>query len=145
MAPVIHAGLISLTLLLICTLIHYEILSAMKTSLARIQFIPRRTKILAVLLGAMGSHFLQIMVFAGAYYLLRDKFGLGTFGGDFRDMFSSFLYFSTESYTSLGVGDIYPMGALRLLTGIEALIGLVMIGWTASFTYLEMTRYWEDS
>jgi hypothetical protein len=80
-----------------------------------------------------------------AYFLLRDKFGLGQFGGNFQDVFSSFLYFSTETYTSLGLGDIYPMGKIRMLTGIEALTGLVMISWTASFTYLEMMKYWRDS
>lgn len=55
-----------------------------------------------------------------------------------------FWYFSIETYTSLGLGDIDPLGQLRLLTGIEALTGLLMISWTASFTYLEMSRYWKD-
>ena len=67
----------------------------------------------------MTSHFLQIILFAAAYFLLRDRFGLGTFGGDFVDTFPNFLYFSTETYTSLGFGDIYPMGAIRMLTGLE--------------------------
>jgi hypothetical protein len=54
----------------------------------------------------------------------------------------SFLYFSSETYTTLGFGDIYPTGALRMICGIESLIGLLMVSWTASFTYLEMRRYW---
>ena len=141
----INAGLICFLLIVVCSLIHYEALSAMKTFLGRITFVPRRAKILVVILGAMCSHLMQILVFATAYHFLRDKFGLGSFGGNFQDSFSGFLYFSTETYTSLGFGDIYPLGALRMLTGVEALIGLVMIGWTASFTYLEMTRYWKDS
>ena len=45
-------------------------------------------------------------------------------------------------YETLGFGDIYPTGALRVVCGIESLIGLLMVGWTASFTYLEMRRYW---
>ena len=141
----IHAGLICVALILVCTLIHYEALSAMKAYLDRTTVIPRRAKILVVILSAMGSHLLQILVFATAYNLLRDKFGLGSFGGNFQDSFSSFLYFSTETYTSLGFGDIFPLGTLRMLTGIEALIGLVMIGWTASFTYLEMAKFWKDA
>ena len=91
----------------------------------------------------MISHLSQIMLFAGAYYLLRDNFGLGGFGGEFKDTFASFLYFSSETYTTLGLGDIYPSGSLRLVTGTEALTGLLMISWTASFSYLEMRRYWE--
>jgi len=141
----INSGFASLVLLVVCTLIHYESLSVLKTSLGRTAIIPRRAKLLFVIFGATFSHLLQITLFAGAYFLLRDKFGLGGFGGIFDDTFSSFLYFSTETYTSLGFGDIYPIGAIRLLSGIETLAGLVMIGWTASFTYLEMTQYWTDS
>jgi hypothetical protein len=31
-----------------------------------------------------------------------------------------------------------------MLAGVEALTGLLMISWTASFTYLEMNRYWTN-
>ena len=31
---------------------------------------------------------------------------------------------------------------LRFLSGLEALAGLVLITWTASFLYYEMQRYW---
>ena len=34
------------------------------------------------------------------------------------------------------------VGALRMICGIESLIGLLMVSWTASFTYLVMRRYW---
>jgi hypothetical protein len=140
----INATCISFVLLMTCTLIHYETLSVLRILVRKITLIPRRTKLLVVVIGAICSHCLQIIIFGIAYFYLRDHFGLGKFGGDFQDLFSSFLYFSTESYTSLGLGDIYPLGALRMLAGIEALTGLVMIGWTASFTYLEMAKYWKD-
>jgi len=52
------------------------------------------------------------------------------------------LYFSAETYTSLGFGDLIPIGPLRLLAGAEALNGLVLIGWSASFTYIAMERFW---
>jgi hypothetical protein len=140
----ITAGFACVLLLVLCTLIHYEMLGFLKFSLARTAAIPRRAKLIVVILGSMGSHFLQITLFAAAYFVLRDRFGLGTFGGEFNDSFFSFMYYSAETYTSLGFGDIFPIGAIRMFTGIEALTGLVMIGWTASFTYLEMTRYWAD-
>ena len=47
------------------------------------------------------------------------------------------LNFSLVTYTSLGYGDIAPLGPARLLAGIESLIA-----WSASFTYLEMQRHW---
>ena len=52
------------------------------------------------------------------------------------------LYFSFSTYTSLGYGDIVALGDSRLLAGIESLIGLLLIAWTASFTYLEMREHW---
>jgi len=30
------------------------------------------------------------------------------------------------------------------LAGIEGVTGLLLITWSASFTYLEMVRYWRD-
>lgn len=54
------------------------------------------------------------------------------------------LYFSAETYTSLGYGDVVPGGALRLLAGMEALNGLLLIGWSASFIYIAMERFWGD-
>jgi len=53
------------------------------------------------------------------------------------------MYFSAETYTSLGFGDITPVGPIRLLAGIEALNGLLLIGWSASFTYIAMERFWD--
>lgn len=138
----IPAVVLSTFLVSACTLLHYESLKLLNDFLPHATIIENRAKVLAALGGAMISHLLQITLFAAAYHLLRDTFGLGGFGGTFKDAFSSFFYFSIETYTSLGIGDIFPSGSLRLVTGIEALTGLLMISWTASFTYLEMSRYW---
>ena len=137
------AVVLSLVLVGACTLLHYECLKSLNDFLPLSTMIENRAKVLAALGGALISHLTQIGLFAAAYFLLRDNFGLGGFGGVFKDTFSSFLYFSSETYTTLGLGDIYPTGSLRLVTGIEALTGLLMISWTASFTYLEMRRFWE--
>ena len=52
------------------------------------------------------------------------------------------VYFSGSLYTSLGFGDIVPIGESRIFAVTEAVVGLVLIAWTASFTYLEMQRNW---
>jgi len=44
--------------------------------------------------------------------------------------------------TTADLGDIVPAGPLRLLAGVEALMGFVLITRTASYLYLEMTRVW---
>ena len=51
-------------------------------------------------------------------------------------------YFSVVAVTTVGFGDVYPVGPIRFMTGMEALTGLVMITWSASFTFLEMQRDW---
>ena len=126
----------------VSVMLHYETLRFLNDNLSKATIFSTRARVLAALVGAMGSHVLQIAVFALAFWLLRDKFGLGGFGGTFQDSLASFMYFSSETYTTLGFGDIYPTGALRMICGIESLVGLLMVSWTASFTYLEMRRYW---
>jgi hypothetical protein len=37
------------------------------------------------------------------------------------------------------------MGNLRFLAGLEALLGFVLITWSASFLYFEMQKYWNKS
>jgi hypothetical protein len=62
-------------------------------------------------------------------------------GGGFVDFF----YFSITCYTTLGLGDVFPSGAMRIVAGIEALNGFVLIGWSTSFTYLAMERFWKEA
>ena len=135
------AAILAALLVILSTLTHYEVLRFLSVYVPRIRIRPRR-RLLAVLFGAFFGHMLQIGFYALSYYYLRDHYGLGNFGGKFADNFSSYLYFSAETYTSIGLGDIYPMGTLRLITGIEALNGLLLIGWSASFTYLAMQKFW---
>jgi hypothetical protein len=134
--------LLCLSLVSVSVMTHYETLRLLNDRLNSTEIISIRAKVLVALVGAMLSHLLQIAVFGLAYYVMRDKFGMGGFGGTFEDSLSSFLYFSSETYTTLGFGDIYPTGSLRMICGIESLVGLLMVSWTASFTYLEMRRYW---
>ena len=69
--------------------------------------------------------------------------GWGTLEGNFGGSLLDCVYFSFTTYTTLGFGDVVPHGDLRYLTGLESLTGLLLITWTASFLYLEMTRYWD--
>mgnify|MGYP004705092983 CR=1 FL=1 len=123
------------------TLLHYESLRLLSGWIPHLRIRPR-ARLLAVIFGVFVGHLLEIACYALAFYYLHDQFSLGSFGGKFVDNFASYFYFSAESYTSIGMGDIYPLGPLRLITGIEALNGLLLVGWSASFTYLAMQRYW---
>jgi hypothetical protein len=52
------------------------------------------------------------------------------------------VYLSAVTYTTVGFGDMVPVGALRFVTGTEALTGLVLVTWSASFTFIEMEKFW---
>jgi hypothetical protein len=134
--------LTSVGLIATCVLIHYEALRCMNESLPRVTFIRERQKVLFAIFGALGSHLVQITLFALAFLVLHHTLGLGLIGGRFDSSFATYLYFSAETYTSLGFGDIFPAGEIRILAGVEALTGLLMISWSASFSYLEMRRFW---
>jgi hypothetical protein len=133
----------SLTVLLaaLSTFLHYEVLRLCYGYLPRLHWVPGRARVLLAMGAAFCSHLAHIALFAGAYWFLHGT-SLGSLRGQFHDLAANFLYFSAETYTSLGFGDVYPVGDIRLVAGIEALTGLLMISWTASFTYLEMSRTW---
>jgi hypothetical protein len=59
-------------------------------------------------------------------------------------MFGDAVYLSFTTFTSLGYGDVVPVGDMRILATVEVLTGLLTIAWSASFIYIEMTQLWND-
>ena len=100
-----------------------------------------RAKLLLVIFGTFVSHALQVVLYALGYAVLADGLSLGVLSGG-AGTFTDYLYFSAETYTSLGFGDLIPVGPLRFVAGVETLNGLLLIGWSASFIYISMERYW---
>lgn len=122
--------------------IHYEILYRLSVRIPHMK-LRHRFRIVFGVFGALIAHTLEIWVFASAYFMMTRIEGWGYFQGNFTGTFMDCVYFSFTTFTTLGFGDITPMGNLRYLTGIESLTGLVLITWTASFLYYEMQRYWD--
>jgi len=129
-------------LAMIVVLIHYEILRLASNLLPRLT-IPTRTRIVVVIGMAMLAHVVEIILYAIAYLVMAEHWNLGTIVGHPIDPFYDYLYYSLVTYTTLGIGDYYPLGNLRILSGSEALVGLLMITWSASFTYLAMQKFWD--
>jgi len=73
---------------------------------------------------------------------MHNAEGWGELTGNFNGSLLDCVYFSSTVFSTVGFGDIVPMGDLRFLTGIESLTGLVLITWSASFLFFEMQRYW---
>ncbi len=136
-------GIFCILLLVFTTLIHYEVLRALAMGLPRIG-VPPRTKLIVVIFGAFFAHALEIVLYALSVYVLARYGGLGTLSDVSRFTLNVCLYFSAETYTSLGYGDVVPGGDLRMLAGVETLNGLLLIGWSASYTYIAMERFWND-
>ena len=137
----IAALLISFLLIALTIAIHYEALRFTSNWIVDVNIFPRARMVLVLAL-AMVSHLLQVLLYAGAFYWMLRTGGFGDISGATNPTFADMFYFSITSYTTLGIGDLYPHGAIRIVSGIEALNGLVVVGWTASFTYLKMERYW---
>ncbi len=131
-----------LLLIAATTLLHYEVLSLLQRLLERLHW-PARAKLIVAVIGCFAGHGLEIALYGGAYWGLVGFGGLGTLGGTAQPDFATALYFSAETFTSLGFGDVVPAGPVRLLAGVETLNGLLLIGWSGSFLYLEMQRYWK--
>jgi len=130
-----------LFLLVATTFIHYEVLRLLTVALPFLHVRPR-LRLVFVILGAFCAHFAEILLYGLAYWLLASQLDIGSMGQPGPLPFSRCLYFSAETYTTLGYGDVLPHGDLRLLAGLEALNGMLLIGWTASYTYLSMERFW---
>ncbi len=140
MATVIVVNIIVVTL---AVLIHYEFLYRITDLLPRLK-IRHRLRIVFIVLIGLTAHAAEVWVFGIAFFLMNQAGDWGHLQGNFSGGLLDCIYFSFTTYTTLGPGDIEPIGDLRFLAGLESLTGLVLITWTASFIYLEMTRYWES-
>jgi hypothetical protein len=83
-------------------------------------------------------HVIEVVVWAVAYLLLVPITSL--------DTFEKATYFSVVTFTTLGYGDItLPEHEWRMLSGIEALNGILLVGWTTAFLFAVVQRSWSES
>lgn len=135
---VISSGLVAA-----CFFLHFAVLKRL-ARLVHHHERPVRRPLLLVVFSLFGAHLVETMLYALAYALI-ERTGLGYLSGAVGTgpaWLADHLYFSIASYTTLGIGDIAPEGSMRLVAGVESLNGLVLVAWSASFTYLIMERVW---
>ena len=125
------AATLTLALVMISVLIHYEVLYGASRLIPRLA-IPVRACMPVVIAACVTAHVLEISLFAAAYGLMDAQLGMGVLSGETEGSPLDLFYFSATTYTTLGYGDISPVGALRVTAAIESLTGLVLIGWSAS-------------
>ena len=140
-------GFIGVCLILFTSALVYETLALVWDYLPKMRI--GRRRVIVVIGSIFAAHMLCIWVYAIAYYLLLHYTQLGGFTGISYEQglygtdLLSMMYYSTIAYTSLGFGDIVPIKGFRFLSGTETLNGLILIGWTVSYAFIAMQKYWK--
>ena len=140
MQPLFTAAVFAIALVSFCVVLHYETLVQLERLSRRLR--RHRWTTLITVHGLLLAHVVEIWVFGLGYYVAETYFGLGrVLPLEEQDWFHH-VYYSAMVYTTVGFGDLVPTGAIRMITSTEALAGLSLITWSASFTFLQMQRLW---
>lgn len=97
------------------------------------------------LIGVILTHVVSIILFGIAIYGLTksDPTRFGHLVGGEAQTLHDCIYFSFTTYTTVGYGDYIPVGPIRVISQIEALVGLVLIACSASYIFVIMQDYWK--
>ena len=79
-------------------------------------------------------HTAEVLVWAVFYFLLPGK---GVF-----EHFEEAVYFSFTTFTTLGYGDITLPAPLHHMTGIQALSGILLAGWSTALFFVVFQKVW---
>lgn len=135
-------GFATLLIVGVSVFTHYEGLTFLSRVINRLT-LASRSRIVFLILGIVMLHAIEIWIFGVGYYVLLQYPNFGALAGLANATLPDCVYYSTVVYTTLGFGDLIPTDDIRFLTGSEALLGLVLITWSASFTFIEMQKRWE--
>lgn len=123
--------------------IHYEMLRLLSVIIPKLE-IKHRLRVVIGVFGTICAHIVEVWMFGVAFYLMINYGDFGSLAGNFDGSLVDCVYFSFTNYTTVGYGDIEPFGSIRFLSGMEAITGLSLITWSASFMFMEMTIFWKD-
>jgi hypothetical protein len=137
----LSALIVNCLVVAIVVIVHYEFLYRITLYIPKMP-LKHRYRIVFGVFGSLVAHAIEIWIFALAYYLMIQADGWGELRGNFSGSLMDCVYFSFTVFSTVGFGDIEPLGDLRYLTGVESLTGLVLITWSASFLFFEMQRHW---
>lgn len=146
-----HATVLTFSVLVsfAIAIFHYEVLGYLTTKMTQIKNVKRKHVLFSMLTLTM-THMVSVLLYASIYHLMINILKMGTLintvsaaGVTFdHTRFEDLIYYSITVYTSLGFGDVVPTGGMRIISGLETLNGLILVAWSASFSYLVMSKYW---
>ena len=97
-----------------------------------------RVRVFRVLLFAavtlLTLHLVEVSIWAAVYVFLPGETGVTTF--------EDAVYFSTVTFTTLGYGDITLSGGWRMLSAIQAAVGLLIFGWSTAILIAIVQSIW---
>lgn len=82
-------------------------------------------------------HVIQVVLWAAAYLALMPDGEL--------ESFEKAVYFSFVTFTTLGYGDITLSEGVRILSGIEAMNGILLVGWSTAVLFAVVQRVWQSA
>ena len=124
---------LALAMLATTTALHYQALHLLAHAASGKRVSQRR--IVALLFALVAVHLIEVALYAGAYAIGANALGLGALRGQTDRAPLDFFYFAAETYSTLGYGDLVPVGALRLVASVEALNGLLLLSWSGAFLF----------
>jgi len=80
-------------------------------------------------------NFLQSFIWAIPYYLIP---GITEF-----ETLEKSIYFSLVTFTTLGYGEITIASSYRILAGLEAINGVLLLGWSTTMMFSVMQFIWK--
>ena len=128
------------TAVVVCVGLHLATLVILSRTLDR-WFKRAHWAIGVLVLIAIVAHLFEISIFTVGIRLL-EYWHDGTLHHDPEVRFAAW-FTSASAYTSLGI-EPPKLLSVRLLVAVEALTGLILITWTASFLFLVMQRSWDS-
>lgn len=147
MEPELTVVLVTAIAVSIVVVFHYEVIQLLNRWFPSqhrklLGEIRHRPVILATMFILLFAHVAEIWLFGATFWMLLRQEGYGAISGYDPIGLLDCVYFSAATYTTVGWGDLSASGHIRFLAGTEALVGFMMITWSASFSYLIMARAW---
>ena len=130
------ALLISAMLFIVAVGVHLSVLGAARSWLR--QRSGTWGKLLAALF-VLASH-IFVAAWFGLGFWTGHELGLGGFDKADAMNWMDYFYFSLINVTTLGLGDIYPTLHLRVVAGVEALTGFLLISCSAQLFWSMMEK-----
>jgi len=88
-------------------------------------------------------HLIKVLIFSSALFLFLHLIEIFLWAVTYRQLVApdelkslqDAFYFSIVTFTTLGYGDITLSEQWRILSGIEAINGIVLLGWTTALLF----------